>query len=95
MAKSAAERQAEYRARAKEAGDQRVNVIASADTVSRLRLFADFNEMTQAQALDAMIDLLWKGISPEKIEEMERHAVTLEERRKAKQAGDTKTLPLV
>ncbi len=94
MAKTAAERQAEYRQRAKDAGDQRVNVIASADTVKRLRLFADFNEMTQAQALDEMVRLLWESIPADQIERMERHAVTLEERRRAKAQGDTKTLSL-
>jgi hypothetical protein len=94
MAKSAAERQAEFRAKAKERGDERVNVVASADTVKRLRLFSDFNEMTQAQALDEMIDLLWKTIPDAEIEAMERHAVTLEERRKQKAAGDTATMSL-
>lgn len=94
MAKTAAERQAEFRAKAKERGDERVNVVANADTVKRLRLFADFNEMTQAQALDQMIDLLWKTIPDAEVEAMERHAVTLEERRRAKVAGDEKTLSL-
>jgi hypothetical protein len=94
MAKTAAERQAEFRAKAKERGDERVNVVASSDTVKRLRLFSDFNEMTQAQALDAMIDLLWKTIPDAEVEAMERHAVTLEERRRAKTAGDDKTLSL-
>jgi phage head maturation protease len=94
MAKTAAERQAEFRAKAKERGDERVNVVANADTVKRLRLFADFNEMTQAQALDRMIDLLWGTIPDAEVEAMERHAVTLEERRRAKAAGDEKTLSL-
>jgi phage head maturation protease len=94
MAKSAAERQAEFRAKAKERGDERINVVASAATVKRLRLFSDFNEMTQAQALDEMIDLLWKTIPDSEVEAMERHAVTLEERRQAKARGDDKTLSL-
>lgn len=94
MAKTAAERQAEFRAKAKERGDERVNVVANADTVKRLRLFADFNEMTQAQALDRMIDLLWGTIPDAEVEAMERHAVTLEERKQAKAVGDDKTLSL-
>ncbi len=94
MAKTAAERQAEFRAKAKERGDERVNVVANADTVKRLRLFADFNEMTQAQALDQMIDLLWRTIPDAEVEAMERHAVTLEERKTARAAGDEKTMSL-
>lgn len=94
MAKTAAERQAEFRAKAKERGDERINVVANADTVKRLRLFADFNEMTQAHALDQMIDLLWKTIPDAEVEAMERHAVTLEERKAARAAGDEKTLSL-
>lgn len=94
MAKSAAERQAEFRAKAKERGDERINVVASATTVKRLRLFSDFNGVTQAQALDEMIDLLWKTIPDSEVEAMERHAVTIEERRQAKARGDDKTLSL-
>lgn len=94
MAKTAAERQAEYRERAKLAGDERINVIASKDTVKRLRLFSDFNEMTQAQALDMMIERLWQALSDDEIAAMERHAVTLEEKRRQKLAGDTATLSL-
>ena len=94
MAKTAAERQAEYRAKAKESGAERINVIATGDTVKRLRLFADYREMTQADALNMMIDMLWSTLDPSEIEAMERHAVTLEERRRARAQGDTKTLSL-
>lgn len=94
MAKTAAERQAEFRAAAKLRGDERINVVAKKETVERLRLFADFNEMTQAQALDQMIELLWQTMPDSEIDSMKRHAVTLEEKRQARLRGDEKTMSL-
>lgn len=92
MAMTAAERAARYRENQRAQGDaERINTFAKADTIKRIRLYSDYYNMSQSEALDAMVAALWATISEEEKSKMDAHAVELEEKRRQRKAGDTLT----
>lgn len=92
MAMTAAERAARYRENQKQqAGAERINIFAGANTVKRLRIYSDYHGITQSEALDLIIEQIWAAIPDEEKKEMDERAEVLEAKRLSRLAGDSLT----